>query len=170
MPHSSEEGKVDTAEWVKKIDAKTVLDIGPGAGRYSDLFKENNITFEKINSVEVWEPYVSKYGLLDKYDNVFIEDARNWEDFNYDLIIFGDVLEHMTKEEAISLWNKAKKHAKYAVISIPIIHYHQDDVDGNPYERHIKEDWSTGEVLETFENITSYKEYPVVGVFYASFM
>lgn len=169
MPGSDPAGKVQTAQWVKSKNIKTVLDIGPGMGTYSNLFKQNGLKFDRIDGIEIWEPYINDYDLKNKYNNIFIEDVRVWEDFNYDLVIFGDVLEHMTKEESISVWKKTSMFAKYAIISIPIIHYPQGEWGGNPYEEHIKDDWSTKEVLETFSNIVNYEEYPVVGVFYAEF-
>lgn len=168
MPGSSKEGKLEIANWVKDKNIKTVLDIGAGKGTYANLFIENNIKLNKIDAIEIWSPYIKKYRLNKRYNNVFLDDARNWNDFNYDLIILGDVLEHMTKEQAISLWNKCKS-AKYAIISIPIIHYPQGHYDGNPYEEHIKDDWSIEEVLSSFSNIIYYKGYETIGVFYAQF-
>ena len=47
------------------------------------------------------------------------------DDFDYDLVIFGDVLEHMTEEDAVKLWNKVSKQARAAIIAIPIIQYPQ---------------------------------------------
>ena len=75
----------------------------------------------------------------------------------------------MTKEEAIELWDKVSKTARYAIISIPIIHYPQGHEHGNPYEEHVKDDWSSEEVLETFSNIKEYKEFDITGVYIARF-
>lgn len=168
MPSSEKGGKKESAEWVASKDIKTVLDVGPGVGTYSNLFKDHGIELQ-IDGIEIWEPYVDKYGLRDKYNNVFIEDIRNWSNFDYDLVIFGDILEHMTKDEAIAVWDKTSKSAKYAIISIPTIHYPQGEHEGNPYEEHVKDDWSVQEVLDTFPGIVSHLESGSIGVFFATF-
>lgn len=164
------EGKTLIASFIKSVSSiKTILDIGAGNGTYSDLISSYNIRVDKLDAVEVWEPCVYQFNLFNKYDNVFIEDARTFNNFNYDLVIFGDVLEHMSKEEAQSLWDKAASQARFGIISIPTIHYPQGKLLGNPYEVHVKEDWSTSEVLESFPFIVNHKEYSVVSVFFADF-
>jgi predicted SAM-dependent methyltransferase len=75
-------------------------------------------------------------------------DFSNFE--HVDLVIMGDVLEHIAKEEAVDLLNKVSKITRYAIISIPIIHYPQNEYEGNPYEVHVKDDWTHEEVLDTF--------------------
>ena len=62
-----------------------------------------------IDGVEIWEPYITKYNLVNKYNNIIVRDVREHDDFNYDLVIFGDVLEHMSEEDAIKVWEKACK-------------------------------------------------------------
>jgi hypothetical protein len=91
------------------------------------------------------------------------------KNFEYDLVILGDILEHMSESDAVSLWDKISKEAKYAIISIPIIHYHQDAINGNPYEVHVEEDWTMEKVLEKFKGITEYKKFEVTGTFIAKF-
>jgi hypothetical protein len=75
----------------------------------------------------------------------------------------------MSEEDALKIWDKVSKMAKRAIISIPIIHYHQDAINGNPYEVHVEEDWDASRVLSTFEGIVEYELFPVTGVFLAEF-
>lgn len=168
MPSSSGEGKAETLKWIESnLDSiKTVLDVGAGEGTYAKLLRNLDL---KTDALEVWLPYVGKFKLLSLYKSVFIEDARKWTNWNYDLVILGDILEHMTKEEAVQVWEAVSKEAKYAIISIPIVHYPQGHEHGNPYEEHIKDDWSTQEVLDTFKSIVRHDAYNTVGVFYAKF-
>jgi len=169
MPESSPEGKPLSIYWIKKLNPKTVLDVGAGIGTYHSLIKNEGIVIEKIDALEVWQPYIEKYELETKYNKVFNVDAREWQDWNYDLVILGDILEHMSKEEAISVWKNVSKQAKAAIISIPIIHCPQGHDHDNPYEEHIKEDWTSKEVLESFSNIVDHCDFPVVGVYLARF-
>ena len=147
MPESVHDGKPWTAakltELVKtgKISSSPLfLDVGVGLGTYSNLFKA---TFEGTwTGVEVWRPYINRFNLESKYDTILIEDARklDWKE-NYDVCFFGDVMEHMNKDEAMQLHQKALTRCRYVFVSIPIVHMPQDEWEGNPYEKHIKDDW-----------------------------
>lgn len=170
MPGSNPE----TKPWIvnkvisNNLLESSILDVGPGFGTYADVLHQNGFV-GKIDAVEVWNPYIQKYSLNTKYKNVFNDDIRNWNDFNYDLIIYGDVLEHVSKDDAIEIWNKTSKYAKYAVIAIPIIHYPQGEYDGNPYEAHIKDDWSHEEMISTFNFINDYFIGTETGAYWAEF-
>jgi ABC-type taurine transport system substrate-binding protein len=149
-------------------EINSILDVGAGAGIYCDVLFHAGFRGD-IDAIEVWEPYINEFDLDNKYDFVFQEDVRKWDDFNYDLIIFGDILEHMTVEEALAVWDKVSKQAKYAVIAIPIIHYHQPAINNNPYEEHVKEDWSHEEVLNTFPYIVDSWKGEITGAYWAKF-
>lgn len=154
---------------IRKAKPRTILDVGAGSGTYAKALALNGYSRARMNAIEVWQPYIDKFNLEGKYSKVFKADVREWDDFNYDLVIFGDILEHMTKEEAIAVWDKVSQQAKYAVIAIPIIHYHQGEIEGNPYEKHVKEDWTNEEVLETFSNIVDSWSGRIVGAYWADF-
>jgi cyclopropane fatty-acyl-phospholipid synthase-like methyltransferase len=145
-----------------------MLDVGAGAGTYAHIFAQHFPSVERF-AVEAWTPYINEFELQRIYTEVFNHDIREHLYFTYDIVIFGDVLEHMTKEEALVVWGKVAKKAKYALISIPIVHYPQDVVHGNPFERHIKDDWTHEEVLETFPQITDFATSDIVGSYLASF-
>jgi len=171
MARSSKNGKVWTKERVSQLitEPANILDIGCGQGTYKNLFLDN----EKISSsnwvaVEVWEPYIRKYSLTEKYNKVINEDARTlqWSNIGeWDLIFMGDVLEHMTKEESQALVNTALEYTKWILISIPIVYLPQGADHGNQYEIHVKPDWSDKEVLESFPNIVEHHVEGIIGVY-----
>jgi SAM-dependent methyltransferase len=170
MPISSNEGKEQIGLWLKNIIPKhhNILDIGTGKGLYSYLFKKyDNLKECEWTGIEVWKPYVEKYNLNTKYDSLIVEDARNIAyDLNkYDVAFCGDVLEHMTKKEAVSLVSELLHCCCFVIISIPIVYFYQDAIEGNPYEKHIKVDWSHQEVMESFDNIVDYKKGNITGVY-----
>jgi len=166
---SSPEGKIETLVWIMNNNINSILDVGAGSGTYYDLLYNNGASVAKMDAIEVWKPYIEEANLLAKYDRVFQEDARVHDDYSYDLVILGDILEHMSKDDAIALWSKVSGKAKNAIISIPIVHYPQGHLNGNPYEEHVKDDWTAQEVLDTFPGIVHHEEYQTVGVFYATF-
>lgn len=159
MPFSSESGKKFTSEILQKISTKyfpnkqdfNILDVGPGIGTYSSLYR--NLLPGKWTCCEIWRPYVVNFDLTKKYDDVIICDIRFAELGSYDITFLGDVLEHMSKEDAIDVVNRLLKVSKFVIISIPIGHYPQGEYEGNPFEAHVKDDWSDKEVKESFDHI-----------------
>ena len=98
MPLSSAEGKSWTKERIYALaDAGpvTVLDIGPGVGTYAKLLAGPEVA--RLTGVEIFEPYVHTYRLREYYDEIIIGDAREVDLPAADVVILGDVAEHMTR-------------------------------------------------------------------------
>jgi cyclopropane fatty-acyl-phospholipid synthase-like methyltransferase len=174
MPTSSKEGKSEIVNWCRSLtDINNILDIGAGKGTYVRLMKKNSIFIDSNwVGLEVWAPYIKKYSLDTLYNNIINIDARKIKELNLknlDLVFLGDVLEHMTKEESINLVNELSSISKYCIISIPIVHYPQDEIEENPFEVHIKDDWSHQEVLDSFENIEKFVCGKEIGCYFLNF-
>lgn len=172
MGGSLRNGKETIVNWVKSLDnINTIVDVGAGAGTYYNLFvKEFNML---VNSrwigLEVWQPTIDRWGIDKFYTSVINEDARtfDWTSIsNIDLVIMGDVLEHMKKEEAVALVDKVLDNSRYGIISIPVKHWPQGAINDNPYEVHVKDDWSHREAMETFSKyIIKEEKAGKIGVF-----
>ena len=134
---SIDSGKAEVIAWVKKNFPRgcSCLDVGPCDGKWFDLLGD----YLKMDAVEIFEPNIEKHNLRNKYRTILcgdIADATyNW----YDLIIFGDVIEHMTVEKAQKVLSYAKPRCLNMIIAVPYL-YPQDEIDGNPWERHIQDD------------------------------
>jgi 2-polyprenyl-3-methyl-5-hydroxy-6-metoxy-1,4-benzoquinol methylase len=167
MPHSDGQGKDVALTWFEKIRPATVVDVGAGAGTYVKLMRqpsavglatdvpppaerahdrvfviENDVQVgwnDRWTAIEGWAPYVDEFGLKDLYDEVIVSDARhlNWLNFAADLVIAGDVLEHMERDDARRLIKRIKQGAQNLIVSIPVLHLPQGAVNGNPLERHV---------------------------------
>lgn len=170
MPYSSAEGKdFVRAFFTLEKRVNSVLDIGPGAGVYYDLLHPY-VAADYWCAVEIWAPYIEQFKLREKYDEVVIADV-DWFDWDaagsFDLVIFGDVLEHMPRSSAERAIARAIGHARYVVISIPITHYPQGAEMGNPFEAHVTS-WTDESVredlLDGYEILDSYVG-DVVGVY-----
>jgi SAM-dependent methyltransferase len=167
MPYSAEEGKAQIREWVTELRPKSVLDIGPGAGTYAKLL--DGLGIERFTCVEIFEPYVERFQLRQLYDEVIVGDARRLRYPDVDLVIFGDVLEHMTQREAQLCWREAESCARLgAIISIPVIPYPQGECEGNAHEAHLVT-WTHEMVLASFEWITESHTYTEIGIYRAEF-
>lgn len=173
MGTSHPESRPWSIEKILSVDPDYILDVGAGSGTYFDALQSAGYS-KAIGAVEVWRPYINEFGLELKYDFVYEVDIRS-KDFleamegAFDVVIFGDILEHMSKEEALELWDALPSITRYALIAIPIIHYHQGEINGNPYEVHVKDDWSHEEVLDSFSNIVDSWTGDVVGAYWADF-
>jgi len=171
MPTSSPTGKKQIRQWISKHNINKVLDVGCGEGTYPRLFKETYTLLKNAEwwGIEAWNSYISEFNLNQLYDTIINNDARkiNWDNLPiFDLVIFGDVLEHMTKEESQTLVNQALKRSKFVVISIPIVHSPQGAHGGNPFEVHVKDNWTHQEVLESFPNIVDSQGIKKIGVYW----
>jgi len=149
MPYSTGYFKTETKDYILKNYPKDVriLDVGAGCGTYSDLLKP--LGYTNIDCVEVFPEYVSQFNLKEKYNNVFIGDITKLTlDFNnYDLIIFGDVLEHITLSESKKLLEKINE--KSILIGIPF-ESPQGEHFGNIYETHLQPDLTLINFIEEY--------------------
>jgi 2-polyprenyl-3-methyl-5-hydroxy-6-metoxy-1,4-benzoquinol methylase len=128
---------------------KSILDIGVGFGKYGVLFREyldvwnveedykhNDI---RIDGVEIFKEYENPVWKV--YNKVHIGDIRKLSKKlpEYDLVFMGDVIEHFTKMEGITILNELRY--KHIIIVTPIEVSAQKAVYNNPYETH-KSQWT----------------------------
>ena len=169
---SSDEGK----DWIRAkvadlatTGAVSVLDIGPGVGTYAKLLSQ--VPTSRVCGIEIYEPYVHTYRLHEYYDEITVADARTEPFPDVDVVILGDVAEHMSEDEARRLWAKAVAAAAQAVyLSIPVVHYPQGEIEGNHHEVHVVDDWNHERILGAFEGITDWWTGSEVGVYEARAM
>ena len=170
MPTSDAEGKDWSLEKFRYHLPNTVCDVGPGEGTYAKLFRP---VHEGVwwTGIEVHRPYIKKYRLNSTktrrmYDELHVEDVRESEShlFHRDLVIFGDVLEHVERDDAVALLQRAEAAGAWNIlVSVPIVDSPQGEVDGNPHEAHLHQ-WdaddmdavmaSLGGKVETFRGGT----------------
>ena len=130
-------GKAEIVWWVKDNFPKgsTALDVGACDGKWQKLLGDWLV----MDAVEAYQPNIENYRLAQKYRKVFWKDVAKLEYGDYDLIIFGDVLEHMTVGKAQKVLEYAKPRCKDMIIGVPWL-WSQDAIYGNPYEVHIQND------------------------------
>jgi SAM-dependent methyltransferase len=122
---------------IKNFDSTcSILDVGCGHGYYIKLLKDY---FKKFDAVEIWKPYIEEYKLTEMYDNVFNVNILDFEFEYYDIIIMGDILEHLSRKDAKNLLNKIKDKCRELIVVVPY-YLPQDEVFGNKYEIHLQPD------------------------------
>ncbi len=148
---SSEEGKVNILKYflenIKK-DAK-ILDVGFGSGVYGKLLR--TFYYQNIDGIDVYGDNIKEMGLDLIYDNIFIENILDFNFDFYDLIIMGDVLEHIELESSKNLLSRFIDENKCdtIIVSIPY-EYEQDEVYGNKYEKHLQSNVTYQYMKENF--------------------
>lgn len=141
----------------------TVVDIGPGQGTYAQLFRPLHRGWWV--GVEIHEPYVDRFGLRDLYDRVEVADGLTWcPDYPVDLVILGDVVEHLPAAQGAALVRAAQSYAAAVLVSIPLGEYRQGPIDGNDHETH-HATWAHQDVLDLFGGDCDYLVGDVVGCY-----
>lgn len=142
-------GKCDVANWIRYnfSENSSILDVGACDGKWRDLLNE----YPNMDAVEIYKPNITNYKLEDKYRKVFNANIIELEYGHYDLIIFGDVIEHMTVADAKKVLKYAERHCEDYVIGVPF-QYKQDAIYGNAFERHIQDDLTKEIFFERYPN------------------
>src|ERR1043166_2954457 len=101
MPSSFPENFPTIVKLLQELQPKTILDIGPGRGKYGLAAKEY-LEPDKVDALEIFEPYITPT-LKSIYDTVHIGNALTFTYPKYDCYLIIDVLEHWNKEDAHKL-------------------------------------------------------------------
>ena len=132
--------KPQIKEWFMNNYPKdaTVLDIGAGGGTYYDLLGDY---FTTMDACEAFEKTIEECDLKNKYRTVYAEDIRNLVDKIdfYDIIIMGDVLEHLEVKDAQKVIKTLLPKCNQMLVAVPY-KLPQDEIDGNKYEKHLQPD------------------------------
>lgn len=158
MP-SYEKGKKEIRDFIilNLPQGSTGLDVGACDGEYWNLLHDHLL----LDGCEIYVPNILKNCLLEKYRTVHPCNIVGLEYDYYDVVIFGDVIEHMTVEDATAAIEYAKNHSSMIVVAVPFL-YKQGAIYGNEYERHIQDDLTDkifNERYEGFEKLYDFGNY-----------
>jgi hypothetical protein len=137
MPSSYSTFRRETRDYIlQRFDPAVtrVIDVGPGEGTYAQLLPEF-----KLDCVEVYEPYVERFNLKSRYNEVFIKNVKDFDFTGYDLAILGDVLEHLSVPDAFLVLAKLAMLRMGGVVQVPFL-LEQGSWEGNDYEAHLQPD------------------------------
>lgn len=140
-------GKKEVYAWIREnfpADS-TILDVGAGDGKWRYALRE----YPKMDAVEIYEPHMR---WLTGYRKAYCADIRNFEYGRYDLIIFGDVIEHLNAPDARAVLEYAMPRCRDLIVAVPW-RYPQDALYGNPYEIHVQDDLTPALFAERYPGL-----------------
>ena len=162
MPYSYPDFKEDIKKYIyNKYDKNIkILDVGPGLGTYSILLSD----YKNIDAVEIYEPYVEKYNLKDKYNNVFISNIIDFDFDFYDIIIMGDLIEHLSVKDSQKLLEKIYDKCNEIIVCVPFL-LKQFGLE-NKHEDHIQDDLTPTIMEKRYKNLKPMWENNRIGVYF----
>ena len=131
---------------------RRILDAGAGEGKFHDLLASKGYV---LDGLEIHAPYVERFGLAEKYRELFVCDLGGF-DFaahRYDLVILGDVLEHLTIMNAHFVLQGIQDFGAAAFVSVPFL-APQGRCRGNPHEAHQQNDLTPEVMAERYPTLS----------------
>jgi len=140
-----------STEWVVERTVacapKSILDVGCGWGRWGFLAREFLEVWVRRFRPEDWAVTIHGVDIHEGtwtplheylYDQTFTADIRTWDPpQQYDLAICCDVVEHMTKPEAVAMLEKLMSVSAHVLVGVPLDFGLRPGFDSNPYEAHV---------------------------------
>jgi hypothetical protein len=152
MPFSSSTFDEVLTEHLVKINPSSVLDVGAGAGKHGKMVREL-CPKVRIGAIEPTKIYIDEYKLKEVYDELYEMDLMSYCDKQasdrHDVVIFGDVLEHFFRSQAIDYLDYFLYRAQWVVAIWPS-QMPQDAWEGNGYEIH-KNNFSLLDLASKFD-------------------
>jgi hypothetical protein len=152
MPFSSSTFDEVLTEHLIKINPRSVLDVGAGAGKHGKMVREL-CPMARIGAIEPTKIYIDEYKLKEVYDELYEMDLMSYCDKQasdrHDVVIFGDVLEHFFRSQAIDYLDYFLYRAQWVVAIWPS-QMPQDAWEGNGYEIH-KNNFSLLDLASRFD-------------------
>ena len=137
----------------KYLSDVKILDVGAGEGTYYKLLKDY---FKNIEAVEVFKPNIDNYNLENMYTKVYNIDIKDFKYDFYDIIIFGDIIEHLEVNEAKKVLKYAYDRCNEMIVAVPY-ELEQGIAEDNIYEIH-KQDDLTPKIMK--------ERYPMLKLLY----
>lgn len=159
-------GKNETIDFVEEIcpnKSSRILDVGPGRGTYNKLLKRRG--YKILDAVEIYFPYIEKFELEKIYHRVFHCNIVDFEYQHYDIVIMGDVIEHLEISDAQKVIMYAQQHSNLILIAVPyLLEQKGSQLDGSGDHR--QPDLTREIFLERYPGFELLIDNDQVGVFY----
>ncbi len=122
MPLSDKRFDAKVEEFLTSTPMERYLDIGCGAGKYGKMLKRINPSAYVVG-IEADNDYIEKYGTRDIYDELRNDRVENFIrknlSFTTDIVLMGDLLEHLFKSDGLDLLHFMVYRSKHIVCIFP---------------------------------------------------
>lgn len=135
------------------LPSSHILDVGAGSGCYGEMLFGK---FARIDALEIFPNYIEMFQLHNKYNDVIIGDIVDFDFYDYDFLIMGDVLEHLSVSNAQNIVYHVEMNKQALLVAVPYM-FQQGEEYGNIFETHLQPDL-TPEVMA--------KRYPELKLLY----
>ncbi len=158
MSHSNLLEPVILSQFPEDLDGLTILDLACGFGLWAYTLLTRKEGNPKITGIYLWKPYLRKVKKVGVYQHLIQADLQiglPFQSKTFHYVLCCEVLEHLpSKSLGVNLLKEAERVAKNKVIlSVPFGIYPQDEILGNPYEKH-KSIWWPEDLKKNGYNIT----------------
>lgn len=131
---------------VAETHPQSVLDVGPGFGKYGVLIREY-VRPTRLDAIEAEPRYVARFPWLEAiYDTVMVGDVTTdlsaVDLDSYDVVLLADVLEHVNHDAGAALLDRISGRA---VICTPRDFFQNPEASEYPFECH-RSVWTAQEI------------------------
>lgn len=121
---------------------RVILDVGCGFGEWGFLIRIRKSGCPYMIGVDIWRSHLERLCPLKVYDECIQVEVPSipFNKKSVDISLACEILEHLPKSVGYELMKELERVTKETIIvSSPLNPLPQDEVYGNPYERHISE-------------------------------
>lgn len=124
------------------FNSKTLADLGCGFGRWAHLIRsevDKHGHNAYIVGCDIHRPYLEETRKYNPYDDLVVCDVRNlpFRKKSFDVTIALEVIEHVTKQEGVTLLSNLENLTRdIVIVSTPYGYYPQGKERNNIYEIH----------------------------------
>jgi len=128
----------------ENLNKMKVLNVGIGTGESGLARQLPFLIFKQLDHIEIHKPYIDEAAFVEwdsKEVNFIHADIRNMENFDYDIVLMFDILEHLPKEDSLKLMDKIKCKQ---IIFIPLEKEFRANIYGVKEQDHLSF-WTEGD-------------------------
>lgn len=122
MPYSATFFDKKIEKFIQKWGYISYFDIGVGAGKYGKIIRKIYPNAQ-LKGIEIDSDYINKFNLSETYNEIILGNIMNYirkkSDAIADVVIIGDIIEHLLKSEGINLLNYLVYRAKKIIVVYP---------------------------------------------------
>jgi len=125
--------------FLKNCPEDNYFDVGPGEGKFGKMIRELFGKKPRIVAVEPDKEVVKKCKLNEIYNHIEEKRAQDLiyriPDFRTDIVIMGDILEHLKKSDGIDFLEFISYRCKYIILKFPSAYMQY--AKKNPFDAHV---------------------------------